>query len=292
MRRFLRKLFKICLWTTAGISCLFILAVIVALNSDKPKTASEVAPPAPEPPDPTQHEYALLKERDLSFGKRSRMSVDVVASDTAPTQEARILPAMKAAVDAHRRKWPHVVSARVWLSSDQDIMIARAVYALDGCGWSGDPCKQNIWTDMQASAHDPPYTEHEGTKFPRGLSAVKLSDDLHSWGRPTEAEKEKGKELACPQDLQCWANKHIIDASVACERLIENRAPFDYKWTDGWLERKLTGFAWKKRKAGLISYYGDKVKFQNRFGAWVHMGYKCDYNPATKTASVTVFPRR
>ena len=217
------------------------------------------------------------------------MTVDVVASDAA--QDARILTAMHAAVDAHRRKWPHVVSARVWLSSGQDVLIARATYAPDGCGWTGDPCNGDLWTDTQASTHDPPYEEYEGAKFSRGLSAVGLSDDLRNWGRPTESEKEEGKELACRQDLQCWGDKHILSATLACRPLIERSAKYDYEWTDGWLGSKLQKFRWKDRRAGVLSYYGDKVKFQNGFGAWQHVGYWCDYNPETKWASARVFER-
>lgn len=105
------------------------------------------------------------------------------------------------------------------------------------------------------------------------------------------ARRGSSKELACRQELQCWGDKHSLRATLACQPLIENSARYNYEWTDGWLGAKLTRFRWKKRKAGLISYYGDKVKFQNGFGAWVRMAYWCDYNPASKTASVRVFQR-
>ena len=352
MRRLLRKLFKIFLWTMAGFGCLFVLVGIFAVNDDTRKSTSEppsapvaqktpapvpekppepepkvaeapkpkadpepqkvavvpkaepeptpgpappVAaqePPAPEPLDPMQYGFTFLKDGDLSIGKRSRVLVEVVAYRTVPTQEVRILTAMHAAIDAHRQKWPHVVTARVWLSSDRDVMIARATYAPDGCGWSGDPCGQDLWTQMEASIHDPPYEEYEGKKFSRGLSAVPLLDSLRDWGRPTESEKEEGKELACRNDLQCWGDKHSLRATFACQPLIENSAKYDYEWTDGWLGTKLTRFGWKKRKEGVLAYYGDQIKFQNGFGAWVRMAYWCDYNPATETASVRVFQRR
>ena len=357
MRRFLRKLFRICLWTMASFAGLFILVgIFAAVDRNKPEITRKSSPapvtqqtpasapetppepepkitetpepkpdpeppkvaaapepaepeptpepppppvaapepppvPEPEPANPIHHAYTPLDDEDLSFGKRSRMIVGVVASDTATTQEVRILTAMNAAVDAHRRTWSHVVTARVWLSSNREVLIARATYAPDGCGWSGDPCTPALWTDMEASTHDPPYEEHEGSRFSRGLSAVSLSYDLQEWGRPTETEKENGKELACRQDLQCWGDKHSLRATRACQPLIENSAKYDYEWTDGWLGSKLTKIRWKDRKAGRISYWGDQIKFQNPFGAWMKFAYWCHYNPATETASVRVFQR-
>ena len=355
MRRFLRKLFRICLWTMASFGCLFILVGIFAtVDRNKPEITSKSSPapvaqetpapapekppepepkvaetpepepdpetpkvaaalepaepeptpeptpppvaapdppPVPEPSNPIHHAYTPLDEKDLSFGKRSRMTVGVVASDAAMTQEARILTAMNAAVDAHRRTWPHVVTARVWLSSDREVLIARATYAPDGCGWSGDPCTPALWTNMEASTHDPPYEEYEGAKFSRGSSAVSLSYDLQEWGRPTETEKEKGKELACRQDLQCWGEKHSLRAIRACQPLIENSAKYDHEWTDGWLGSKFTKIGWKDREAGRVSYYGDRIKFQNPFGAWMKVAYWCDYDPATEQASIRIFQR-
>ena len=354
MRRFLRKLFKIFLWTMAGFGCLFVLVGIFAVSDDTPpkhtseppsapvaqetlapvpekppKPELKVAetpepkpdpkppkvaatpesapeptpeppprpvaapePPAPVPPNPIDHKYTLIEERDSSFGKRVRIIVEVAASDTATTQEARALTAMNAAVDAHRRTWPHVVTARVWFSADQNVLMARATYAPDGCGWSGEPCKQSLWTDVDASTDNPPYEEHEGTKFPRRRSAFHLSTDLQNWGRPSEWVTEQHKELACRNDLQCWGDKHSLRATSVCRPLIENSAKYDYEWTDGWLGAKLTKFRWKSRKTGVISYYGDQIKFQNGFGAWMRIGYWCDYNPATETASARVFERR
>lgn len=48
MRRLLRKLLRIFLWTMAGFACLFILVGIFAVNGDKPETTT-VAQEAPAP---------------------------------------------------------------------------------------------------------------------------------------------------------------------------------------------------------------------------------------------------
>ena len=35
---------------------------------------------------------------------------------------------------------------------------------------------------------------------------------------------------------------------------------------------------------GIITYVGDKISFQNGFGAWVNSTYACDYEAGTDTA--------
>ena len=40
--------------------------------------------------------------------------------------------------------------------------------------------------------------------------------------------------------------------------------------------------AWKDRRAGILTYLGSEIKFQNRFGAWKKMSYACDYDPKTE----------
>jgi hypothetical protein len=50
--------------------------------------------------------------------------------------------------------------------------------------------------------------------------------------------------------------------------------------------------AWADKAKGTIIYTGDKVKFQNGFGAWQHMIYHCEFDPATKSiVDVEVAPR-
>ena len=41
--------------------------------------------------------------------------------------------------------------------------------------------------------------------------------------------------------------------------------------------------AWKDQKAGVLTYFGAEVKFQNGFGAWKRMKYACDYDTKTET---------
>ncbi|MGV8939056.1 MAG: hypothetical protein ACOH2J_18200 [Allorhizobium sp.] len=98
-----------------------------------------------------------------------------------------------------------------------------------------------------------------------------------------EAAADKAKADKCRQDLQCWAEDAFVSASFDCTVAIQSLAKFDYEWTDGWTEPKLSRYRWSNKTTGIVTYLGDKIKFQNGFGAWKHMTYSCDYDPTSKT---------
>ena len=88
----------------------------------------------------------------------------------------------------------------------------------------------------------------------------------------------------CRADLECWSDKHHLDARMACTPLVEAYASYDTDWdflAD--FDREI----WVDKAAGIVSYHGRDVKFKNGFGAWQRMTYWCDYNPSSKTASIT-----
>lgn len=104
-----------------------------------------------------------------------------------------------------------------------------------------------------------------------------------------EAEKEtariqKEKERQeCMKDLKCWADENYFPAESAARPLIERYAKWDFEWTDSWLERKFTHYRWHDKEKGHLLYMGDKVKFQNGFGAWGPMTYTVAYDPKSNS---------
>lgn len=90
-----------------------------------------------------------------------------------------------------------------------------------------------------------------------------------------QAEQEAN---ACRNDVVCWADKHSVAASVRCVPPIERSANFTMEWTDRWLERKFSHMRWQDRESGIISFIGDRARFQNGFGAWQNVIYECDYD--------------
>ena len=103
----------------------------------------------------------------------------------------------------------------------------------------------------------------------------------------------KEKLAACRRDLQCWGDENISAASIYCRRHVERLAEYEFKWTDAWYERKFSRFRWRDQSAGHITFLGDKVMFQNGFGAYRHHVYACDFDPATKAVlNVSALPGR
>lgn len=116
------------------------------------------------------------------------------------------------------------------------------------------------------------------------ISTTPPSNRSSSSGRSPAADStaKKKTDAVCRQDLRCWAEEHLIAASVRCEDHIERLGQYSHRWTDGWTEPKMSRYRWKDLSAGHVTYIGDKIEFQNGFGAWLPHIYECDYDPATE----------
>jgi hypothetical protein len=86
----------------------------------------------------------------------------------------------------------------------------------------------------------------------------------------------KLSDAACRKTLQCWAERHLADAAVRCRRPVEMLAKNNFEWTDGILEPKFSHYRWKNQATAELTYIGDKIKYQNGFGAWIFHTYECD----------------
>lgn len=98
------------------------------------------------------------------------------------------------------------------------------------------------------------------------------------------AEAEERKAAECPKDLRCWAEKHSTDAEIRCDDLVEDLAKFDFEWAQGFLGSKFSRYLWKDADAGIVTYLGDEIKFQNGFGAWQRYKYACNYDTVSGRA--------
>lgn len=100
---------------------------------------------------------------------------------------------------------------------------------------------------------------------------------------PTKtAEELAAEDAACRQDLQCWGDKNSISAAMYCDDYVEKFAKYSHEWTDGAFEPKFSHFRWTDQSKGYVTYAGDKIKFQNGFGAWENYIYECDFDPNQK----------
>ncbi|WP_157928943.1 hypothetical protein [Pararhizobium haloflavum] len=97
----------------------------------------------------------------------------------------------------------------------------------------------------------------------------------------------------CRQDISCHGEKFVTEASVRCTGLIEGLANYDYEWTNGWLSPKFSRLQWVDREAGIVSYIGDEIKFQNGFGAWQYHTYRCNFDTELEAVvDVEAYPGR
>lgn len=111
----------------------------------------------------------------------------------------------------------------------------------------------------------------------------------HSGGSPSSAsaappDPPKPPALSaaeCAKDLSCVGEKHAIHASVYCKDKIEAHAAHDVKWSDGMLTPAMSRYRWGNKEHTAITYIGDKVAFQNGFGAFTPMTYFCTVDATT-----------
>jgi len=89
--------------------------------------------------------------------------------------------------------------------------------------------------------------------------------------------KAKAEETArCRADQKCWTDKAMWSGKYDCQKAIERLAKYDFKWTDGWLDFKFSHYHWRDWNKQIITLSGDKIQFQNGFGAWTRHPYYCD----------------
>lgn len=97
----------------------------------------------------------------------------------------------------------------------------------------------------------------------------------------------------CMKDINCWFEHTMPAASYPCQEAIEKQAKYEVKWDDSFMSLAFTQAAWSNQEEGVIVLMGDKVKFQNGYGAFQNMRYTCTWSPATETVlDVAVEPGR
>lgn len=115
-----------------------------------------------------------------------------------------------------------------------------------------------------------------GPAIPKATPSAEATPPAKPSG-PSDAE--------CRQDLRCWAERHSVSAAVLCRPYVERLAKNNFEWTDGWLDQKFSRYRWKNQQTGEVTYVGDKIKFQNGFGAWILHVYQCDLSADGKSVT-------
>lgn len=154
-------------------------------------------------------------------------------------------------------------------------------------------CKQQVSTSAKTCPHC--GVKNPGTTTGQiiggmaillvGFFALKSCGSSSDSGSATEQTKTEVSDADCRKDLQCWGDRQSMAGSGVCKDAVEKLAKYSARWVDGTLEMKFDRFRWKNQQTGEITLVGDKVEFQNGFGAYQRHIYECDYNPDTKSVT-------
>lgn len=112
------------------------------------------------------------------------------------------------------------------------------------------------------------------------------SEEERAADQAASAAATAAAEAACRKDLACIGEKGVIAAGFTCVQSVERLAKHSVKWTDGTLEPKFSHYRWRDQSAGHVTFIGDKVQFQNGFGAFTNMIYECDLDMSTDQKAV------
>lgn len=100
-----------------------------------------------------------------------------------------------------------------------------------------------------------------------------------------DGKSDAERAAECRKSLQCTYDHSIYSATTACRSAIERQARFDVRWIED--SNIFTSAGWSDKRKGIINLVGDKVRFQNGFGAWQAIQYECVWD-AVSQSLVTV----
>ncbi|MBC2659815.1 hypothetical protein H7A76_30645 [Pseudomonas sp. MSSRFD41] len=157
----------------------------------------------------------------------------------------------------------------------------------------------SIYSAMNSMCRDRPDAELECAR--RDVAAAEMKNRGWCWGPDNVAGSEKEwikcqlqaqtnmpsaasvNDIECQRELSCWGDKNFAIASATCRREIEKLAKYSFKWTDGFTDFKFSKYRWSNQKNLIVTYIGDKIQFQNGFGAYEGFTYECDFDTLNKS---------
>lgn len=99
-----------------------------------------------------------------------------------------------------------------------------------------------------------------------------------------EAAAQRQREADCRAAAACWGDRHLIAATLACERLAQTRALHTIRWPQGFAAQSFVAWEWRDAALGTLVYAGH-ADLQNGFGAWTPYRIGCLYDSATQRAT-------
>jgi hypothetical protein len=92
-------------------------------------------------------------------------------------------------------------------------------------------------------------------------------------------EQAEGAAFEENKSNAAWlSDKYGIRASSACTKPVEALALYGFEWTNGWLESKFPKYITSTIEPYVLTISGDRIRFQNGFGSYTTVSYRCNYN--------------
>ena len=130
-----------------------------------------------------------------------------------------------------------------------------------------------------------------GPTSPSPTSAKPVATNIDTPPKQEPSDKDNDLQLHL-NDAKWLDDQYEITAGVACREPVEKLAKYNFEWFDTWSEQKFDSYYSPVRAPGILVVTGDKIKFQNGFGAWQIMKYECTYDVVKNVvADVSAEPR-
>lgn len=262
--------------------------------------------------------YKVVDATDTSFAGRERRKYFIVATEPMASPEDYLFTGIQAAQDIAKSSNAKVISvffeadARVVARGQY---IVRVNHYVDGLGNSGSD-ETPVWSvslntplptqrqiDFMAkvaqthdAAKDLPYEEYEKkmgeVSEPANPSDVWISEhaefdvstEVLELTAPTElslAQVDDFEKAFCAKKVSCFFTKEMRSKSLQkCRAAVESLARYDHEWLVGMFTASTGTFPVIRgqKEDGFVLLMGNKIKFQNGYGAFQQMNYACKYN--------------
>lgn len=141
--------------------------------------------------------------------------------------------------------------------------------------WALPPVQAKIPTQEG----EEPYHGKWGSAIRRAIGAFICLSIAYST-IPLSDEEQARVDAECKAELDCWVKRYQIAAEFECAPALEARAKYAFEWTDTMSNRKLPKqrAIWLDQEKGHVAFFGSELKFQNGFGAFQQVAYRCDFD--------------